>query len=586
LVTASLSDADFSAGEGTLLSNYVLPVGDVSGEIGEITRKELTIALTGSVSRTYDGTFAATLASSNYALSGMVGGDALTVNATQGRFASKDAGRDILVTASLSATDLSSSNGALASNYALPATASGVIGEITPKALLVGLVGSVTKVYDATPAVSLTASNYAFSGLVGDDSFAISRLTGNYASKDVGKSKLVSVSVSPVDFSAGGSTIFTNYKLPSTISGAIGEITPRTLTYTANPSERPANTANPVFTGSVMGFAGEDTLPTATMGSLAFATDATTASPVGLYAVNGSGLTAANYVFQQASSNTAALTIRAALPNVTQIVVQNVVSSAVASAASSVKVAPVPAPAIVSAPVAKTASPAAPAPAPVAKAAPAPAAAAPAPAPAAKAAPAPAAAPAAPTEAAPAPAPASATPPPAEGSSGTPAKSDPAAAPAAEPAPASDSAAPAPPAGSPAADAAPPPAADAAPPPAASPAAPAPAPASGGADSAPQPAQSPPVAVVSVAAAPVDVLPPSPVPDTPPPTPADVEDGGDPVLQSVSDAPAEAPQAQRVGAIVSQLSPQVSVSVSLPIKVGGAAGVDTRYSLAGNPGGF
>jgi hypothetical protein len=91
------------------------------------------------------------------------------------------------------------------------------------------------------------------------------------------------------------------------------------------------------------------------------------------------------------------------------------------------------------------------------------------------------------------------------------------------------------------------------------------------------------VTVVSVAAAPVDALPPSPVPDTPPPTPADAEDGGDPVLQSVSDARAEAPQAQRVGAILSQLSPQVSVSVSLPIKAAGAAGVDTRYSLAGNP---
>jgi hypothetical protein len=94
------------------------------------------------------------------------------------------------------------------------------------------------------------------------------------------------------------------------------------------------------------------------------------------------------------------------------------------------------------------------------------------------------------------------------------------------------------------------------------------------------------VAVVSVAAAPVDALPPSPVPDTPPPTPADAEDGGDPVLQTVSDAPPEAPQAQRVGAILSQLSPQVSVSVSLPIKAAGAAGVDTRYSLAGNPAGF
>jgi hypothetical protein len=474
-----------------------------------------------------------------------------------------------LVTASLSATDLSSSNGALASNYLLPVTASGVIGEITPKELIVSLVGTVTKIYDAMPAVSLSASNYAFSGLMGGDSFTISKMIGNYASKDVGNNKLVSVSVSSVDFSAGGGAIITNYKLPSTISGPIGEITPRTLTYMANPFERPANTGNPVFTGSVMGFAGEDSLPSATMGSLSFTTDATTASPVGQYAVNGSGLSAVNYVFQQASSNANALTVRAALPNVTQVVAQNVVSSTVASVASSVTVVSVPAPTIVSAPVAKTVSPATPAPAPAAKTA-SPAA----PAPAAKAAPAPAAAPAPDPAAAPAPAPAAA--PPAEGSSGAPAKTDPAGTPAAEPAPAGDSAAPAPPAGSPAADAAPPPAGSP----------PGPAPASGGTDSAPPPAQSSAVTVVSVAAAPVDALPPSPVPDTPPPTPADAEDGGDPILQSVSDAPPEAPQTRRVGAIVSQLSPQVSVSVSLPIKAGGAAGVDTRYSLAGNPTGF
>jgi hypothetical protein len=41
-----------------------------------------------------------------------------------------------------------------------------------------------------------------------------------------------------------------------------------------------------------------------------------------------------------------------------------------------------------------------------------------------------------------------------------------------------------------------------------------------------------------------------------------------------------------LGAIVNQLSPQVSVTVEVPVKVNGAAGIDTRYSLAGNPGGL
>jgi hypothetical protein len=59
------------------------------------------------------------------------------------------------------------------------------------------------------------------------------------------------------------------------------------------------------------------------------------------------------------------------------------------------------------------------------------------------------------------------------------------------------------------------------------------------------------VTVVSVAAAPVDVLPPSPVPDTPPPTPPDAEDVSDPILQSASDKPEQAPQLRRVGATIS-----------------------------------
>jgi hypothetical protein len=91
------------------------------------------------------------------------------------------------------------------------------------------------------------------------------------------------------------------------------------------------------------------------------------------------------------------------------------------------------------------------------------------------------------------------------------------------------------------------------------------------------------VTVVSVAAAPVDVLPPSPVPDTPPPTPSDAEDASDPILQSTSDKPEQAPQVRRVGATVTQLSPQISVSVSPPVRPSGTPGVDTRYSIVGSP---
>jgi hypothetical protein len=52
------------------------------------------------------------------------------------------------------------------------------------------------------------------------------------------------------------------------------------------------------------------------------------------------------------------------------------------------------------------------------------------------------------------------------------------------------------------------------------------------------------------------------------------------------EAPAPPPPAQRTTSIVSQLSPFVAVSVPLPVRPAGVPGIDTRYSLTGNPAGM
>ncbi|MHB1528909.1 MAG: two-partner secretion domain-containing protein [Acidiferrobacteraceae bacterium] len=99
-----------------------------------------------------------------------------------------------------------------------------------------------------------------------------------------------------------------------TRAGGTLTITPATLTYHANAVTQTYGTAIPTFSGSITGFVGSDTQASATTGTLSFTTSATATSHVGSYAVDGSGLTAdfANYVFQQASANTAALTINPA----------------------------------------------------------------------------------------------------------------------------------------------------------------------------------------------------------------------------------------------------------------------------------
>ena len=79
----------------------------------------------------------------------------------------------------------------------------------------------------------------------------------------------------------------------------------------ADTANRTYGDANPAFSGTVAGFVNSDTQSSATAGSLAFTSPATTASNTGSYAINGSGLTAnnGNYTFQQAAANSSALTI-------------------------------------------------------------------------------------------------------------------------------------------------------------------------------------------------------------------------------------------------------------------------------------
>ena len=87
-------------------------------------------------------------------------------------------------------------------------------------------------------------------------------------------------------------------------------IDPATLTYTANAASRTYGSVNPAFSGTVSGFVNGESQAAVASGTLAFTSPAT-ASRVGSYAINGSGLTAitGNYNFAQAAGNAVALSI-------------------------------------------------------------------------------------------------------------------------------------------------------------------------------------------------------------------------------------------------------------------------------------
>ncbi|HXE30352.1 MAG TPA: YDG domain-containing protein, partial [Terriglobales bacterium] len=139
---------------GTAAANYQLSSSSVSGPIGAITAATITPSLTGTVTKTYDGTTTAALASGNYSFTGKIGSDAVALNnPSSGSYASTGVGTGINISVSgLSLT------GAAAANYQLSTTSvSGTIGTITAATITPSLTGTVTKTYDGTTTAALAS---------------------------------------------------------------------------------------------------------------------------------------------------------------------------------------------------------------------------------------------------------------------------------------------------------------------------------------------------------------------------------------------------------------------------------------------
>jgi filamentous hemagglutinin family protein len=204
--------------------NYSIASGTLSGAVGQIDPKALTAALTGVVQKTYDGTTDATLAAANYDLSGVIAGDAVGLSdPTSGSYDTKNVGTSKVVTFSSLAL-----SGADAGNYSLEtSTLSGAVGRIDPKALTASLTGTVRKTYDGTILAMLAPANYSLAGTVSGDDIALNNpVTGAYDTPHAGAGKTVTVGGVALTGADAG-----NYSIgASTLSGAVGQIDPKTLT--------------------------------------------------------------------------------------------------------------------------------------------------------------------------------------------------------------------------------------------------------------------------------------------------------------------------------------------------------------------
>ncbi|WP_018209074.1 YDG domain-containing protein [Sinorhizobium medicae] len=184
---------------------------------------KITVGLTGTVSKAYDGTTGAVLAGGNYTVSGAVDGDTVSITQTAGSYDTKHVGTGKTVTASLADSHLSAVNGTVKvyGYKTVNMSAAGPVGEITARALTVST-EAVSKVYDGTVSASGTAI-VTSGALKGSDTLSGGSFA--FADKHAGAGKTVTVSDVTIDDGNSGGNYILTYA-----DNTASEITARALT--------------------------------------------------------------------------------------------------------------------------------------------------------------------------------------------------------------------------------------------------------------------------------------------------------------------------------------------------------------------
>ncbi len=263
-----------------------------------ITRAQLMATQIAAQDKVYDATTRATVSVS--AITGLIGNETVVVN-TQAAFGDKNVGTGkTLSSVQFSLAD--GSNGGLASNYVFNAPDVSYRADITPLLISISGLAAANKVYDASTGASITG-NARVTPLAGDQLTLSGTGAGQFSDKNVGTAK----SVALTGLSLGGADAGNYILQPVSLQA---DITPAPLLYVADATTRIVGTALTGLGGQVSGFVGGESLATATTGTLQFS-GAPSATTVGTHAIQGSGLSAQNYQFNQAVDNAQALQLLA-----------------------------------------------------------------------------------------------------------------------------------------------------------------------------------------------------------------------------------------------------------------------------------
>ncbi|MBI2772711.1 MAG: filamentous hemagglutinin N-terminal domain-containing protein [Burkholderiales bacterium] len=269
---------------GTDAGNY--SVAASASTTANITARTLTVSATAS-NRVYDGTNAATATLSD----NRVAGDVLAVAQTGATFSDKNVGSGKAVTVSgISAT------GTDAANYSV-ATSASTTANITARSLTVGATGQ-SKVYDGATGATVSYTDNRVAG----DVLTVTG-TGNFANKNVGTGKAISVT----GISLGG-TDSGNYSVNTTASTA-ADITARALSVTATGQNRTYDGTTAATVTLADNRVAGDVL---TLGASASFADknVATGKAVSVTGITLGGTDAGNYTFNTTASTAADITAR------------------------------------------------------------------------------------------------------------------------------------------------------------------------------------------------------------------------------------------------------------------------------------
>ena len=241
---------------GADAGNYT--VSDASGATATITQRGITShGLTG-VNRVYNGTTAVAVNGSAGALTGVLGGDVVTLAAggATGTMADKNVGNGKPI--AIGGVAL---GGADAGNYTVSDT-SGATVSITPLGITSTGITGVDRTYDGTTVVGVNASAAALNGTIAGDNISLvsAGATGSLADKNVGVAKPVTVA----GLALGGSDA-TNYTLTDA-SNATATITALALQATGITAVNRADNGSTVVGLNTTGAGVTGVLPGDTVG--------------------------------------------------------------------------------------------------------------------------------------------------------------------------------------------------------------------------------------------------------------------------------------------------------------------------------